>query len=67
MSCGPGFPKWVIHDRTEPARGPAISAVPRLRPIFAVRQHFAMCHEETSARVNLLGLLARNPSAQFLR
>jgi hypothetical protein len=27
--------------------------------------NFVMCHEETSARINLLGLLARNPSAQF--
>lgn len=37
------FPLRVIHDRVEPAMCPTISAVPRLRPIFAVPQNFAMC------------------------
>jgi len=27
----------VIHDRVEPAKGPAISAVPRLRLIIAMQ------------------------------
>jgi hypothetical protein len=44
-----------------------MSAIPRSRSSFVLQQNFVMCHEETSARVNLLGLLARNPSAQFLR
>jgi hypothetical protein len=36
-------PKRVIHDRVEPATGQAMSAIPRLRPIFAVPSNFAMC------------------------
>ena len=41
------FPLRVIHDRVEPAMCPTISAVPRLRSIFAVPQNFAMCQFPT--------------------
>jgi hypothetical protein len=29
---------WVIRDRVEPAASPAVSAMSRLRPIFAAQE-----------------------------
>jgi hypothetical protein len=40
---------WVKRDRVEPTAGPAMSAIPRLRPSFALQQNFVMCQMRTDS------------------